>query len=217
MLNDAVGVPIAIALGVALLAWFVGGNELMRRRARRLAIWSKRALDPLGGQQSVRWLTQQAFRLELERLPPRTHIRSASLTGLVEAWDVPFVWLWNRLHGRRDMILVQLQLATQPAWGLELYRPGTLLAGDARDFARQEHWAEQPLDEFVVASAGEPANQLASRLLNVLEAERRRLVRLALRRQGTHLTIALNIPDPQQLEPGDLSRLLERLIRALAQ
>ena len=64
--SDSLGFPVALGLGVALMAWYWAGNELMRRRAHRLALWSKRVVDPLGGAQTIRWLGGQAFRLEVE-------------------------------------------------------------------------------------------------------------------------------------------------------
>src|SRR5258708_7233647 len=153
----------------------------MRRRAHRLALWSKRVIDPLGGTQSIRWLGGQAFRLEVDG--PRAPFQSLMLTGLVESWDVPIVWAWNRLHGRRDMVLLQATLRAQPLWGLEVYRPGSVRAGDSHHFDHQEGW---PL---------------------VLDAERPRLIRLAVRRQGQHLTLALNVKDPRRFDPAAATRL----------
>jgi hypothetical protein len=202
---DSLGLPIALGLGVVLVAWYWAGNELMRRRAHRLALWSKRVIDPLGGTQSIRWLGGQAFRLEVEGAG--APFRSLALTGLVESWDVPVVWAWNRLHGRRDMVLLQASLRQQPLWGLEVFRAGTLLAGDARLFARQEGWAEAPLDEFMMAGGGDSPQRLAAELVALLDAERARLTRLAVRRQGHHLTLALNVPDPASFEPSAVSRL----------
>jgi len=203
------GLPIAIGLGVVLVAWYWGGNELMRRRAHRLALWGKRVIDPLGGTQSIRWLGAQAFRLEVEGT--KAPFRSMVLTGLVESWDVPIVWAWNRLHGRRDMVLLQANLRQQPLWGLEVYRNGTLLAGDARVFARQEGWPEAALGDLTVAAAGETPRRLATELVDVLDAEHPRLVRLAVRRQGHHLTVALNVPDPRDLDPTTVSHLAQQL------
>src|SRR5919205_3958506 len=150
---DSLALPALILVGGVLLVWYVVGNEVMRRRAHRLALWSKRGVDPLGGRQSIQWLTQQAFRLQVDE--PRAPLRAATITGLVESWDVPMIWLWNRLHGRRDMVVLQLALREAPLWGFEVYRPGSILAGDARHFARQEGWEEASLDEFTVAAAGE--------------------------------------------------------------
>jgi hypothetical protein len=186
----------------------------MRRRAHRLALWSKRFIDPLGGTQRIRWLGGQAFRMEVE--DPKAPFRSLMVTGLVESWDVPMVWAWNRLHGRRDMVLIQAQLREQPLWGLEVFRPGTLLAGDARHFARQEGWQEAPLDEFVAATGGDGPTRLAVELIGLLDSERPRLVRLAVRRQGTHFTVALNVPDTGRFDPRDANRIAVRLAQRLA-
>ena len=204
-MSDSLGLPIALSLGVILVAWYWAGNELMRRRAHRLALWSKRVIDPLGGTQTIRWLGGQAFRLEVEGA--QAPFRSLSLTGLVESWDVPMVWAWNRMHGRRDMVLLQASLNQQPMWGLEVFRAGTLLAGDARLFARQEGWPEAPLGDLIVAAPGDAPRQLASELLGLIDVERYRLVRLAVRRQGHHVTLALNVPDPASFDPTLFARV----------
>jgi hypothetical protein len=206
--------PVAIGLGAILVAWYWAGNELMRRRAHRLALWGRRVIDPLGGKQSIRWVGAQAFRLEVE--DSKSPFRSVVLTGLVESWDVPMVWAWNRLHGRRDMILLQATLRTQPFAGLEVYRPGTLLAGDSRHLARLEGWAESPLDDLVIAGPGEAPQRMAGELLEALAPERSRLVRLAVRRQAPHLTVALNVPDPARFDADDARRLAQRLAERLA-
>src|SRR5438094_2623088 len=162
-LGDSLGLAVALGLGLLLVAWYWAGNELMRRRAHRLALWSKRVIDPLGGSQTIRWLGGQAFRLEVEGAT--APFRSLALTGLVESWDVPMVWAWNRLHGRRDMVLMQASLRQQPIWGLEVFRAGALLAGDARHFARQEGWPEAPLGEFTLAGGGGTPQRLATELV----------------------------------------------------
>jgi hypothetical protein len=213
-ITDSVGVPIALGLGVLLVGWYWAGNELMRRRAHRLALWGKRVIDPLGGTQRIRWLGGQAFRLEVDG--PQAPFRWLIVTGLVEAWDVPMVWAWNRLRGRRDMVLIQAGLRHQPLHGFELYRPGSLLAGDARLFARQESWAESTLGNFGLAAAGEPPLRLAADLLDMLDAERWRLVRLAVRRPEPHFTLALNVPDPNALDAAAVCRLAIRLAERIA-
>jgi hypothetical protein len=214
---ESLGLPIAVGIGALLIGWYFTGNELMRRRAHRLALWCKRVIDPLGGTQKILWLSGQAFRLEVEG--PKPPFRGLLLTGLVESWDVPIVWAWNRLHGRRDVILLRASLRELPLWGFEVYRPGTLLAGDARHFARQEGWPESPLDaapELMVAAAGDAPRRLAGELVTAMETERARLIRLAVRRQGHHLTLALNIPDPSRFDPSAASDLAQRLAQRIA-
>ena len=207
-------VPVVVALAVVLIGWYVVGNELMRRRGRRLAIWSKRALDPMGGKQAIQWTTTQSFRLEVDGLRPP--FVAGSITGLVESMDVPLIWMANRMNGRRDMVLLQVSLRQQPIWGLELFRPRSVLAGDARKYALEEGWTEAAFDGFKLASAGGPAmDKLARELMAELGDEGPNLVRLAIRRRGLHLTLALNVPERKRLTPESFSQLVGRLARVV--
>lgn len=210
LVADQVALPAFMAAGGFFLVWYAAGNWLMLRRARRLALWAKRAVDPFGGKQAVRWPTMQSFRLEVAE--PRAPLRAAAISGLTESWDVPFVWLWNRWHWRRDMVLLELTLRRRPIWGLELWRPRALLAGDARRCAEREGWPEEALDEFHLACAHADARALATALLDTLAEERRNLIRLAVRRAEPQLTLALNVPDPALLPPDAFHRLVRRLV-----
>ena len=209
---QSAGTAVIVAAVIAFVAWYMVGNEIMRRRARGLAIWSKRAVDPLGGTQSILWITLHAFRLEVA--DARKPFESLSLTGLVESWDVPMVWWWNRLHGRRDLVQLHLKLRQQPQWSLELYRPGSMLAGDARHLARQEGWPEAAVDEFRLAPGSGAPLDVARRLLSALGDERAHLVRVALRRQDTHVTLALYVPDTARLPPTRFLQVVEGVARA---
>ena len=201
-------------LGALLIGWYLVGNEVMRRRGRSLALWCKRSLDPLGGRQAIQWITTQSFRLEVEGL--KAPFVAGSLAGLVESMDVPVIWLANRASGRRDMVLLQVSLRQQPIWGLELYRPRSVLAADARKFAIEEGWTETALDGFRLASAGGPAMaKVARELIAELGDETPNLIRLAIRRRGLHLTLALNVPEPSLLTPERFSQMVDRLARAL--
>lgn len=204
--------PVALALVVFLAGWYVAGNELMRRRARRLALWCKRALDPSGGRQSILWLTTSSFRMEVEGT--RAPWQAVRMTGQVESWEVPMVWLWNRSRGRRDMVLVQLSLRRRPAAGLELYRPAAWLAGSSRRLVREQGWPERPFGEFALASPTGAGEDLARRLVVTLSGERPRLLRLAVRRQAPNLTLAMNLPERGRPDPVAFHLLLQRLAEA---
>lgn len=203
--------PAVLVLSLFFIGWYIAGNEVMRRRGRALAVWCKRALDPLGGRQAIQWITAHSFRLEVQGM--KSPFTSGSLTGLVESWDVPMIWFGNRLAGRRDMVLLQATLRRQPIWGLELYRRRSVLGNDARRAGAEESWSDRPLEEFRLASPGEALEGLARQLLDDLGPNRAHLIRLGLRRRAPNLTLGLNVPDRDRLTPVDFSQLLERLAR----
>ena len=212
---DRVFLPLVVVLTVFLVGWYVVGNEVMRRRARALATWCREVLALSGGRLSIQWLTTNSFRLHVEE--GRAPLQTGTLTGLTEAWDVPVLWLWNRRRGRRDMVLVQLTLHRRPLFGLELYRAGSLLAGDASHAARLEGWAEEPMDEFRLAAGAGRGRDLAVDLVGALVDQRRHLVRLAVRRQAPNLSVAMNVPRSERLDPATLrlSAVLTRDARAV--
>ncbi len=212
-LPESLGMPVALAVGASLVVWYLAGNELMRRRVHRLAVWSQRVLEPLGAKQSIQWLGAQAFRLEVAE--PRPPFSSLTITGLVESWDVPFLWFWNRLHGRRDLVVLHATLRTQPIAGFEVYRPGTILAGDSRHFAREEGWSESRLQDLVVAAPTDGARDLAAALVNIVDRQRPQLIRLGVRRQKDHLTLALNVPDTARFDAETARQLAQRLANQL--
>lgn len=206
--------PLVLALAFVLIGWYVAGNEVMRRRSRTLAIWCKRALDPLGGKQAVNWTTTQSFRLEVDGL--RAPFVSASMNGLVESLDVPIIWLINRATGRRDMVLLQVSLRQQPIWGLELYRPGSVLASDARKYVIEEGWTETVVDGLRLASSGGAAMEKQAReLMAELGEQQADLIRLAVRRRGLHLTLAMNVHHRTRIEPARFTQMVERLARTV--
>lgn len=198
-----------VAIGALLIVWYLVGNELMRRRGKRLALWCKRVADQLSSKQAIKWYTLHSFKLETEN--PAKPFESAAFTGLTESWDVPFIWLWNRLNWRRDMVLAQVMLDRQPTWGLEVYRPRSVLAGDAHHAAHGEGWDEVAVDGFRVAPASGPGRELADRLVGQLGDQRDRLIRLSVRRNQTHLALAMNVPNPSEPTPEEFEALLRKL------
>jgi hypothetical protein len=73
------------------------------------------------------------------------------------------------------------------------------------------------LDGFRLASAsGLKMEKPARELMAALGDEATNLVRLAIRRRGLHVTLALNVPDRSRLAPQDFSRIVERLAGALS-
>jgi len=208
---ERLAVPIVVAMGVVFVVWYLAGNWFMRRRAGRLAVWCKRAAGQFGRKHTIKWFTINSFEIEVEPSPPFTFL---SFIGLAESWDVPFIWLWNRLHWRRDMVLAQLTLRKQPLWGFELFRASSVLSGDARRATDREGWPVGTLEEFQVAPAEGPGRELAERLLAELSPHRIQLIRLSVRRNDVHVSLGLNVPSPAGLPPEKFATLLRELASA---
>ena len=214
---DSLGIPLVVVMVAVFLAWFFIGSIVNRRRIAEAARWINRGLEvlreppPNPSKASIKWISTNAFNILLEG--PRPPFRGVVATVLLQSRDMITVWLMDRLTGRRDLLLLRCELRRQPIWGLEVFRPRSILAGDARRSATLEGWPIEPSGNgsLVAAHGGGKAGELCRALLEALGDERRRLVRLGIRRRSPHLTIALDLPDPVSSDPRETMRLAERL------
>jgi hypothetical protein len=202
-------------LATAFCVAFFGSYALAlfggRRRLLAAARWVNELLGPLGGTSQVRWTASSAFHITASD-QDAPFLRMV-VTVLLKPRDLVATLVVNRLLRRNDLLLVRCELRHQPIWGLEVYRPRTLLSGLAQKEIQVEQWNEMSLtsSDHRVAHGGGKAEQLCEALLNALGPERAHLWRLSVRRQFPHVLLALDLPE---MTPAEADRSRE-LIRAL--
>ena len=212
---DQIGSALLFFVAGGWVAWLLGGTLLNRRRATALSRWVYGEARPYGGKLYVRWITMAAFELTVpEARPPFRHL---SFVGLLESREMPFVWLWNRLRRRGDLLVVRAELRRRPLWGLEVFRPHSVLAGDARRAAQEAGWTPAPgADGLWRANGGGAAAELSDRLLAALGPQTAYLDRLAVRREAPQLVVALRV-GRASADALPLGRCLEELAEVAAE
>jgi hypothetical protein len=186
-----------------------------RRRLMAAARWVQEMLQPLGGTAQVRWTASSAFHITgTDQDPP---FRRMVVTVLLKPRDLIAQLVVNRLLRRNDLLMIRCELRHQPIWGLEVYRPRTLLSGLAQKEIGVEQWGETSLtaSDHRVAHGGGKAEEMCEVLLNELGAERARLWRLAVRRHFPHLLLAVDLPEMTSLEATRYRELFARLVKAM--
>jgi hypothetical protein len=214
---DSIGIAAAFGLAALFIAWYFIGAAINRRRIADAARWVNRGLEAFkeGGQGkssvSIKWLATNAFNILLEGARPP--FRAVVATVLLQSRDMVTVWMIDRVTGRRDILLLRCDLRKLPIWGLEVFRPRSILSGDARQRAKQEDWPVElsPDGTLLVAHGGGKAGQLCASLLREIGNEGRCLIRLGISRRSPHLMLAIDLPDPARSDPRDTLRLAERL------
>lgn len=105
-------------VAIAFLAWWVVGTQWNRRRARALVAALRDEVPRLGTQVTVRALGSGAFRVDVAA--PRDGLEAVSMICLLEPRDFPLAWLWGRLRGHRDRVILEARLRQPPAQVLRL-------------------------------------------------------------------------------------------------
>ncbi|MFN0073619.1 MAG: hypothetical protein ACKVVP_19235, partial [Chloroflexota bacterium] len=196
--------------GSYALALFTG-----RRRLLTAARWVNDLLLPLGGSAQVRWTASSAFHITgIDQLSPFNRM---VVTVLLKPRDLIASLVVNRLLRRNDLLLVRCELRHQPIWGLEIYRPRTLLSGLARKELQGEQWTEMPSgsSDHLIAHGGGKAADLSDALLAELGDYRDHLWRLAVRRHFPHILVAVDLPELNDDEARRFRDLIQRLVAAL--
>lgn len=101
-----------VLVSTAAFLWWLTGSLANRRRAAELVRALRAELPPLGGEASIRWFGTGGFQVDVAR-PARGLVRF-QVVGLLEARDLPLVWLYWRWQGRRDRLVIQADFHRPP-------------------------------------------------------------------------------------------------------
>jgi hypothetical protein len=135
---------LGVVLVAAVLLWFAFGTQLNIRKADRVMRWLQAGLPLLGPRTTLRWLGSSVA--ELRILDPRAPYRAAIAMIVLEPRDLSALWVLSRGRGRRDFLLLRLDLVRAPRFRADLVDPGAWTARDRRredaPFSYQETWTD---------------------------------------------------------------------------
>ncbi len=140
--------PLLPGLGIALVAvvllWFAFGTQANVRKADRVMKWLQDGLPLLGPRTTLRWLGSSVA--ELNIVEPRPPCRAAALMVVLEPRDMGALWALSRRRGRRDFLLLRLDLVRAPRFRADLIDPRAWTARDRRGddlpFDREQTWTD---------------------------------------------------------------------------
>ena len=163
---EAFGPSIAIGLILFVMLWFALGTQRNIRKGNDLLGWLQGGLPLLGRRTTMRWLGSSAVQLEI--VEPAAPFREATVVVVLEPRDVSVLWAFARSRGRRDFVIVRVNLVRAPRFSMEVRDPrgwtgrGELDGGDGTA-AGGDAWQTLPWPDACVARAGPGADHTAVR------------------------------------------------------
>ncbi len=183
---------IIIGLCILLGGWFVVGNRLNEQKTRQISAWVRGGLKPYGTLGALRRLDPSSIGMRL--MPegrdcpfPRREV----LVSLVRRENPP-LWLYQKLRGRQDLIIIKANLEKTPREELHL-----LLKNDAALMNTLNHGGSQPLvflEEVKGSRLYYRGRQQESSAATVKEFSERYsgcIQRLSLQGKAPHVTLSL--------------------------
>ena len=194
-----------IALSALLVLWILVGRQLNRRRGEELIRWMRKGLPVPGDQISVKWIGRSGFQMRVaatgkavqgESLP----FRWLELTVVLEPRDVLLLWLFNRLRGKRDLLVLRGDLRSKPRVELELVKGGSRLGRQILSGLSGSWVQEERDDGWMLAHRGKQASRLVHSLAPLWPAYAPHLQRLSVRKQAPHFLASFSLAGLEGME-----------------
>jgi hypothetical protein len=209
----AVGPAIAIGLLIVVMLWFTFGTQRNIRKGNDLLAWLQGGLPLIGPRTTLRWLGSSA--VELTIVEPADPFRDARVVVVLEPRDVGLLWAFARSRGRRDFIIVRVNLRRPPRFSADAGDPegwtGRLEAV-ADDSWRQAAWSggvvahlDGGADEVLVREAWQRLGRASGGIW-----------RLTIQPVVPHLEVHIRPPDRASVAAEELVSGVVDLARQLA-
>jgi hypothetical protein len=177
---------IFILVIVFVVGWFAVGTQLNVRKGETVLKWLQDGLPLIGEKATLRWLGSSAVELKIE--DARAPFRSAQVLVLLEPRDVPLIWWYFRLRGRRDLFIFRGELRSGPRRELEVLDVAAWSARRAYARVKADQWpavnAPAPLSAFAAQASTDASAAIRAAALDGCP-----LARLSLRRSEPNLEI----------------------------
>ena len=193
-----IGQLIVIGLSIVLLIWYFGASVYNRRRGQALGRWLQAGLKSLGGQASYKWIGSSASGLQAIVNGGRPPWKSAEAILLLETRELLPLWIFQRLTGRRDQLILKLALRHRLTGSLDA----------APRVVPPQGWTQTPGPHGLQLTTDRAGVAVVSRLTPFLDRYGPALRSLSVRPQEPQLILALNM---SALESEPAEKVLEAL------
>lgn len=209
MLN-ALGPPLFIIVVIAVVGWFALATQRNVRKGNDALRWLQDGLKLLGEKTNLRWLGSSVVELTIPSA--KEPFRQAEVVVVLEPRDVPFLWWYYRVRGRRDLLIVRGQLRRTPGFEFEALDPRCWTTHTIEKQVRSRNWNPVALPESspLVAYAAEDLPS-AIHLLEAITLTGCTPVRLGIRRTGTNLEVQWHLAEIQKIPACEVFAAIARI------
>lgn len=209
---------LGVVLVAVVLLWFAFGTQVNVRKADQVMKWLQDGLPQLGPRTTLRWLGSSVA--ELRIVQPRAPWRAAMLMIVLEPRDLGLLWALARRRGRRDFLLLRLDLVRAPRFRADLIDPRAWTAhdrrGDDAPFGREQAWTGSAGTEIRLRHDGGADLTALRGFWERLDRLSGGAWRISIRPLVPHVEIHMVLPRPGAGDARELLSTVRELAEAVA-
>jgi hypothetical protein len=197
-------------VATVMMAGYLAGRRTNQRRSQQISNWLEPGLRSLGGTPTVHRLTRSAFRFQVT--DARRPFQTVTSSVVLISREVLPTWLWERLRGNKDLLVMHVTLRQPPAVEAEIVDPNNELGRRGELQARGYNWSEVDLPpRWRLYSSRETSLPRLETIAGQVTASSFAPWRVALRRNAPHMLISMPVPDLRQVHSKQLVDMLTQL------
>jgi hypothetical protein len=187
------GIVAVIGLCVLLVLWYGGGYLYNRQHGRRLFRWLETGLDVLGDDREAGWLGSPAAGARVNVIHATPPFRRLEITLLLEQREILPLWLFSRLRGKRDWIIIRATLRSPRRGEVEIVPVrGQIAQGLGRDPEQSWTWQEGPYGLAMISRGPGSQRQMAA-FEHWLDTYGAHLHRFSWRKADPHIQLQMKV------------------------
>jgi hypothetical protein len=196
------GTVAVVGLCAFLILWYAVAHVYNRHHGRQLFRWLERGLPVLGSEWDAGWIGSSASGARVNITRARTPFRRLEITLLLARREVPLLWLFDHLRGRRDRLIIKATLRSPRRGEVEV---GLFRRMDP--LRRDPSWAwEEGPHRLAIAYREAGAPQQVAGLRPWLECYGAHVGRFSWQKRDPHVQLQMNIPSSAEAVMADLRR-----------
>jgi hypothetical protein len=199
---------------IFLVAGYMGGQWVNRRRSKRIGSWVQAGLGALGGRVAWKWLRSISAGAEITVQETRPPYRDLVIGYYLLTREFSPLWLFERLQGKHDLLSLRANLRLQPQRELDILPLAGKLRKELDSASEGQPIGWQELGAGLgLAMRGRPDQALLQRATGFVGTYGAYVERISLRRRAPHLMAFLRLSGLEKTKSDDLWRALGELVR----
>ncbi len=208
-LNDPFTLFLFVAATVMMLGYGIG-RWTNQRRARQISDWLEPGLRSLGGTPTAQQVSRSAFRFQVTNA--RKPFQTVTASVVLISREVLPTWLWERLHGRHDLLILHITFRQPPAMEAEIIDPDNELGRRGEAQAQAFNWPAADLSSrWRLYYAPDTPRSRVQAMANRITSSPFMPWRVGLRRNAPHMLISMSMPELDQTHSKQLTDILVAL------
>jgi len=205
------GLSVFVVVVIIVAGWFALGTHANVRKGHRLLDWLQSGLPLLGEKTTLQWLGSSVVHLKIEKANPP--FRRAEVLIVLEPRDVPHLWLFSRLRGRRDLLIIRTELRTVPHMQVEILDPQAWSTRAILREVRKSQWQLMPCNQHLYRIYSLPPATDFQEIITQANSLELPLVRVGVRRNRNALELQWHLPSV----PSSSSRAAFEVVQSVTQ